>query len=73
VNGLQKSSAGKTSATTIDATKPAMKETLNKLGFETHGLVVRNRAGKIIHKESGHKFGLLSIDGWVTAAKDSNE
>ncbi len=72
MNGLQKSSSGKISATTFDATKATNVAKVKEFGFDTHGLVVRNKTGKLIHSENGHSFGLLSIDGWVTKAKASN-
>lgn len=60
--------AGKITTKILDATDANNKPSIKKLGFDTHGLVVRKADGSVSHAENGHNFGKSAIEGWIKEA-----
>ncbi len=54
VSGLEKEYPGKVVAKNVDATTPASKKEIEELGFETHGLVIRDAKGEVLFKQKDH-------------------
>ncbi|MCA9667792.1 MAG: hypothetical protein KC503_19465 [Myxococcales bacterium] len=60
--------SGKITTKIHDAFSAEGKAAVKKLGFDTHGLVVRNGDGSVAHKEDGHNFKQTDIEGWIKKA-----
>jgi len=54
VSGLEQDFPGKVTARNVDASEPEAREEVQKLGFMTHGLVIRSPDGEVLWKEGDH-------------------
>ncbi len=54
VSGLEKEHPGQVVAKNLDATTPESKKEIQALGFETHGLVIRDAKGAVLFKQADH-------------------
>jgi hypothetical protein len=59
---------GRVVVKTIDATSPDAKRDLTRLGFPSHGLVVRDARGVMLFKSSGDDFDIEEIRSTVRQA-----
>jgi hypothetical protein len=67
VSGLEQEFPGKVKAQNLDATTEENKKICKELGFETHGLVIRDSAGKVLWKQPDHD---VRMDDVRNAIKD---
>lgn len=58
VSGLEKEFPGKVQARNLDAFTPEAKKDVQSLGFANHGLVIRSKDGKVLHKEADHSVDM---------------
>ena len=72
MSGLEQEFEGKIVAANVDATTAETKEICKQLGFQNHGLVVRDGAGEVLWKQPDHQVVVddakLAIEGLL--AKD---
>ena len=61
MSGLEDEFPGKVKALNVDATTPENKEIVQKLGFKTHGLVIRSSKGKVLWKQPDHDFNMDDV------------
>jgi len=61
VSGLEKEFPGKVVARNVDATTPESKKEIEKLGFETHGLVIRSAKKDVLFKQPDHKVKMDEV------------
>jgi len=61
VSGLEQEFPGKVKARNIDATTPEALETVKKLGFKSHGLVIRSADGTVLWKEPDHQVKIEDV------------
>ena len=54
VSGLEQEYKGKVVAENLDATTPENAKIVQSLGFENHGLVIRDASGKVLWKQADH-------------------
>lgn len=54
MSGLEQEYKGKVVAENLDATTPENAKIVQSLGFENHGLVIRDPDGKVLWKEADH-------------------
>lgn len=54
VSGLEQEFQGKVTAHNVDATTPQSRETIQGLGFQSHGIVIRSTDGKVLWKQPDH-------------------
>jgi hypothetical protein len=54
VSGLEQEYKGKVTAENLDATTPENAKIVKALGFENHGLVIRDAEGKVLWKQADH-------------------
>ena len=61
MSGLEDEFPGKVKALNVDATTPENKEIVQKLGFKTHGLVIRSSKGKVLWKQPDHDVNMDDV------------
>ena len=61
VSGLEQEFPGKVKARNIDATTSEALETVKKLGFKSHGLVIRSADGTVLWKEPDHQVKIEDV------------
>ena len=61
MSGLEKEFPGKVVARNVDATTPESKKEIEKLGFETHGLVIRSAKKDVLFKQPDHKVKMDEV------------
>ena len=54
MSGLEQEYKGKVTAENLDATTPENAKIVQALGFENHGLVIRDADGKVLWKQADH-------------------
>lgn len=54
VSGLAQEFPGRVEAENLDATTPEGSSAIQKLGFQSHGLVIRSADGKVLWKQPDH-------------------
>lgn len=54
MSGLEQEYKGKVVAENLDATTPENAKIVKSLGFENHGLVIRDAGGKVLWKQADH-------------------
>lgn len=54
VSGLENEFPGKVKARNVDSTTEEGVKAVQELGFQNHGLVIRDRAGKVLFKQPDH-------------------
>jgi hypothetical protein len=54
VSGLEQDFPGKVTARNVDASTPEASDQIQKLGFISHGLVIRSPEGTVLWKEGDH-------------------
>jgi len=54
VSGLESEFPGKVKARNVDCTSDEGVKAVQELGFGSHGLVIRDHAGKVLYKEADH-------------------
>ena len=54
MSGLEQEYKGKVVAENLDATTPENAKLVKSLGFDNHGLVIRDATGKVLWKEADH-------------------
>jgi hypothetical protein len=69
VSGLEQEYKGKVRAENLDATTPENQKVVKSLGFENHGLVIRDSGGKVLWKQADHGVKIedvrKALDGLV--------
>ena len=55
MSGLEQEFEGQVIAANVDATTPESKETCKQLGFQNHGLVVRDSDAAVLWKQPDHE------------------
>jgi len=55
VSGLEQEFEGKVVAANVDATTAETKEICKQLGFQNHGLVVRDPGGEVLWSQPDHQ------------------
>ena len=55
MSGLEQEFKGQVVAANVDATTVETKEICKQLGFQNHGLVVRDGAGEVLWKQPDHE------------------
>lgn len=69
MSGLEQQYKGKVVAENLDATTPENAKIVQSLGFENHGLVIRDPDGKVLWKEADHGVKIedvrKALDGLV--------
>ena len=69
MSGLEQDYKGKVVAENLDATTPENAKIVQSLGFENHGLVIRDPDGKVLWKEADHGVKIedvrKALDGLV--------
>ena len=55
MSGLEQEFPGKVVAHNVDAKQPAAIDEIRKLGFESHGLVIRSGEGEVLWKQPDHE------------------
>ena len=55
MSGLEQEYQGKVRGQNVDATTEENKKIVKKLGFQTHGLVIRSAHGKVLWKQPDHE------------------
>ena len=55
MSGLEQEFESRVVAENLDATTPEAKAVCTNLGFQNHGLVVRNAAGEVLWKQPDHE------------------
>jgi hypothetical protein len=61
LRALENEFSGSVVVKTIDATSPEAKKDLTRLGWASHGLVVRDHRGIMLFKQSGDDFAIEEI------------
>jgi len=61
VSGLEKEFPGKVHAANVDAFSDAGKSAVKELGFQNHGLVVRDAEGKVLFKQADHSVNIEEV------------
>jgi len=61
VSGLEKEFPGKVKAANVDAFSPEGKQAVGELGFENHGLVIRDGGGKVLFKQADHSVDIEEV------------
>lgn len=61
MSGLDQEYKGKVHTQNLDATTPENKKICKELGFESHGLVIRSAAGKVLWKEPDHQVKMDDV------------
>ena len=54
MSGLESEYKGRVRGQNLDATTPENKKIVQSLGFENHGLVIRDANGKVLWKQADH-------------------
>jgi hypothetical protein len=52
---------GKVKAENVDASTPEAAKAIKKLGFKSHGVVIRARNGKVLWKEPDHQVKIDNV------------
>lgn len=63
VSELKQEFPGKVTPHNIDATLPEAKESIQALGFKSHGLVIRSKDGTVLWKQADHTVRIESVRG----------
>jgi hypothetical protein len=61
VSGLEKEFPGKVRARNVDCTTPEGVQAVQELGFANHGLVIRDKDGKVLFKEPDHTVKIEDV------------
>ena len=61
VSGLKQEFPGKVTPHNIDASLPEAQESIRKLGFKSHGLVIRSTDGTALWKQADHTVRIESV------------
>ena len=61
VSGLEKEFPGKVTAKNVDVTEPGARDAIQGLGFKSHGLVIRDMAGKVLWTEPDHRVQMEDV------------
>jgi hypothetical protein len=62
VSGLAQKFPGKVTSQNVDATTPEARQELDKLGFKSHGLVIRAPNGKTLFKQADHTVRVERVE-----------
>lgn len=63
VSGLEQQFPGAVSARNVDASDPERTDEIRRLGFATHGLVIRSRDGATLFKQADHTVDIKAVEG----------
>jgi hypothetical protein len=61
VSGLEQEFPGKVVARNLDASTPEAQSDIQTLGFRSHGLVVRDPAGRVVIKQADHGVDIDAV------------
>jgi hypothetical protein len=61
VSGLERDFPGKVTATNVDASEPEAREAIRKLGFRSHGLVIRSTDARVLWKRADHTVQMEEV------------
>jgi len=61
VSGLESEFPGKVRARIVDCTSDEGVKAIQELGFGSHGIVIRDHAGKVLFKESDHSVNMDDV------------
>jgi len=61
VSGLKGEFPGKVTPHNIDATQPEARESIQALGFKSHGIVIRTKDGATLWKEADHSVRIEDV------------
>ena len=61
MSGLKQEFPGKVTPHNIDATLPEAQESIRKLGFKSHGIVIRSTDGTTLWKQADHTVDMESV------------
>ena len=61
MSGLEQEFPGKVTAANVDATSEESMRAVKQLGFENHGLVIRDSAGTTLWKQPDHEVELAAV------------
>ena len=62
VSGLEQAYPGKVTARNVDVTTPGARAELDKLGFKSHGLVIRSTSGETLWKQPDHTVSIIAVN-----------
>lgn len=65
MSGLEQEFPGKVSARNIEATDPERADEIRSLGFATHGLVIRDKEGKMLFKQPDHRVDITAVQSAI--------
>lgn len=65
VSGLEQQFPGKVSARNVDASDPERTEEIQRLGFATHGLVIRSKDGATLFKQADHTVDMTVVQAAI--------
>jgi hypothetical protein len=61
VSGLEQEFPGKVTAQNLDATAPSSVAEVKRLGFRTHGLVIRSADGRVLWRQADHTVNMDAV------------
>jgi hypothetical protein len=62
VSGLEQTYPGKVTARNVDVTTPGARVEIDKLGFKSHGLVIRSTDGETLWKQADHTVSIIDVN-----------
>jgi hypothetical protein len=65
VSGLEQEFPNKVSARNVDASDPERTEEIRRLGFATHGLVIRSKDGATLFKQADHRVDMSAVESAI--------
>ena len=69
VSGLENEFApGKVQARNVDCQGPEGREAVQQLGFQSHGIALRDRAGTVLFKQADHSVHIEDVRKAVASA-----
>jgi hypothetical protein len=61
VSGLEQEYKGRVRGENLDATTDDNKKIVTKLGFQSHGIVIRSAEGKVLWKQPDHEVRMDDV------------
>jgi len=61
VSGLEQEFPGQVRGRNVDATSQEGRDAVGELGFESHGVVIRDAAGKALWKQADHSVKMEDV------------
>lgn len=61
VSGLENDFPGQVKARNVDSTSDEGVKAVEELGFNSHGLVIRDASGKVLFKEADHSVRIEDV------------